>query len=103
MPWPGSWERKRPMSFDDRLRDELRKATESAAIDADAELRRVRSPDANAADEPVVVPLVDADAPRRRPVRTRRIIGVAAAITMIAGAVALPFALRDRPHDTARR
>ena len=96
------------MSFDDRLRDELRKATESHAIDADAALRRVKSPEAApigvpGANDPAVVPLVEEDAPHRRQVRARRIIGVAAAIALIAGAIALPFALRDNPHDTARR
>lgn len=91
------------MSFDDRLRDELRKATESHAIDANAALRRVKSSDPNRPDDTVLVPLVDEVAPRRRQVRARRVIGVAAAIALIAGAIALPFALRDRPHDTARR
>lgn len=96
------------MTFDDRLRAELRQATDSHPIDADAELRRVKSSDATSVsdrtDDAVVIPLVDEEvAPRRQHVRARRIVGVAAAIALIAGAVALPFALRDRPHDTARR
>lgn len=96
------------MSFDDRLRDELRKATESHPIDAEHALRGVRStqagpPLAPVSDEPIAVPLVEADLPRRRQVRTQRLVGVAAAIVLVAGAVALPLALRDHPTNSARK
>jgi hypothetical protein len=96
------------MSFDDHLRDELRKATESHPLDADDALHAVKSTQpagatASSTSEPAVVALEDVDLPRRHHVRARRLVGVAAALALVAGAVAVPYALRSHPHDTARR
>jgi hypothetical protein len=95
------------MTFDDRLRDELQRAVESHPLDTEAALQGVKHTHATPASpvpaDAVVVALEDADVPRRTHLRTQRIIGVAAAITLIAGAVAVPLALRGQSHDTARR
>ena len=75
------------MTFDDHLRDELRHVTQSQPIDADTALDAVKT-------APLAV-LEDAALPRPRHARTRRLIGVAATIALVAGAIALPFALRN--------
>jgi hypothetical protein len=95
------------MTFDDRLRDELQRAVESHPLDAEAALRGVKGTHAAPASpvpaDAVVVALEDVDAPRRTHLRTQRIVGVAAALALIAGGVAVPLALRGQSHDTARR
>jgi hypothetical protein len=75
------------MTFDDHLRDELRRVTQSQPVDTDAALNAVK-------DAPLAA-LEEEGLPRTRRVRGRRLIGVAAAIALVAGAIALPFALRN--------
>ena len=96
------------MTFDDRMRDELRRAVESHPFDPEAALRGVKGTHSEmqppvSVDDTAVVALVDVDVTRRSHVRAQRIIGLAAAIALIAGGIALPLALRGRTHDTARR
>src|SRR4051812_7976331 len=92
------------MTFDDRLRDELRRATASQPLDTDAALDAVRgAATAPVAAEPPVVALEDVAVPRPRRVRTQRLVGVAAAIAIVIGAIAIPLALRDDSHDAAQR
>ena len=96
------------MSFDDRLRDELRRATESQPLDAERRCACVRI----AAEPPTAS---RARRHGRRPAgggrhrragtasRTQRIVGVAAAIALIVGALALPLrAPRRRAPRTGR-
>jgi len=95
------------MSFDDRLRDELREATKSHPLDPQRVLRDIRSGDLRSSvmssSEPNVAALEDVERPRRRHVRAQRLVGVGAAVVLIVGGVAVPFALRNHPHNTAHK
>jgi PASTA domain len=83
------------MTFDDHLRGELRRVTAAQPLDADAALDAVK-----AAPGPAVAWLEEARPSRPRRARTRRLIGLAAAIALVAGAIALPFALRKDGNDS---
>ncbi len=95
------------MSFDDRLRDKLRDVTKSHPLDPQRVLRDIRSgglpSSVMSSSEPIVAALEDVERPRRRHVRAQRLVGVAAAVVLIVGGVAVPFALQDHPHNTARK
>ncbi len=87
------------MSLDSRIRDELRAVTSSHDLDEDAALRAVKDRAARANVN--VVPLEDGNEPRRPLARSQRLVGALAAAALIAGAIAVPFALRDRSRETA--
>jgi hypothetical protein len=80
------------MSFDEHLRDELRRVTRSQTLDTDAALDVVKGTP--------LARLEDEARPRARRVHTQRLIGVAAAIAIVVGAIALPLALRNDGNDT---
>ena len=90
------------MSFDDRLRDELRRATQSQPIDAEHALHDVRAKRCGrprgASSRRHRRGAASKTSPPNRAgasARAQRIVGVAAAVALIAGAIAIPFALRD--------
>src|SRR5690242_12419987 len=80
------------MSVDDRLRTALRDAANGPALDVDHALQTVRSR----------VETVDLVERPRPPARGPRVVAVLATCALVAGAVALPFALRStREHTSA--
>ncbi len=86
------------MSFDSRLRDALRQATDAHDLrDGDA-LQAVL---ATRADRVRIAGLEDVDPPRRVHARSQRIVGAVAACALLAGALAIPLAVRDRSRDAA--
>ena len=86
------------MSFDSRLRDELREAAHAHDLREDDALHRVKAtPPAEWADLGVVA-LEEVPRSHRR---GQQVVGALAACALIAGAVALPVALRSRSRDAA--
>ena len=86
------------MSVDERLRTTLRDAAGGHALDEEQALRAVRArvPQPTTGTDPV-----DVEERPRPPARGPRVLAGLAACALLAGAVALPFALRSTRHDAA--
>ena len=78
------------------------RSTPTAALHS-VKARGANVTDTTSDDAVVPVALEDVAGPRRRPVRAQRLVAVAAAIAVLAAGIAIPFALRDRSHDTAHK
>jgi len=91
------------MSFDHRLRDGLRQAVDGHDLHEDIALQHVKATQPIEWADMTVGALDDLTAPRLPHARTQRIVGAVAACALLAGAVALPVALRNRPRDRAPR
>jgi hypothetical protein len=90
------------MSFDSRVRDELRQAVDGHDLREEAALRQVKSTRPTEWAGFTVVALEDDLAARHSPPRrVQRILGAVAACALLAGAVALPVALRNRSRSPA--
>ena len=89
------------MSFDSRLRDELRQAADAHDPREDLALQHVKATQPTEWAALSVVALQDLDSPRSAYVRAQRIVGALAACALLSGAIALPVALRNRSRDTA--
>jgi hypothetical protein len=87
------------MSFDSRLRDALRHAVDGHDVREDAALEEVKAAQPTEWADFTVVAIEDVLASRRsQHARAQRIVGAFAACALLAGAVALPVALRNRPR-----
>ena len=87
------------MTFDSRLRDELRRVVDGHDLREEVALRQVKAAQPTSWADFTVVALEDDLAVRRSPRGpAQRIVGAVAASALLAGAVALPVALRNRPR-----
>jgi hypothetical protein len=85
------------MNFDSRLRDELHEAVDGHDLREEIALQHVKSMQPTEWSDFAVVALEDPTSPHRPHARAQRLVGVLAACALLAGAVALPVALRNRP------
>src|SRR6202521_146262 len=93
------------MSCDSRLRDALRDAVDGHYLREDVALQEVNAAQPTEwADFTVVALEDDLGSRRSQHARAQRIVGAVAAVgALLAGAVALPVARRDRPGPPAPR
>jgi len=91
------------MSFDSRLRDGLRQAVDGHDLREDAALQEVKAAHPTEWADFTVGGLEDLVSQRSQHARAHRIVGTVAVCALLAGAVALPVALRNRPRPPAPR
>jgi hypothetical protein len=89
------------MNFDSRLRDGLRQAVDGHDLREDAALHEVKATQPTESADFAVGSLEDLVSQRSQHARTQRIVGAVAACALVAGAVALPVALRNRTRGPA--
>jgi len=91
------------MSCDSRLRDVLREAVAGHDLREEIALEHVKATQPVEWDDFTVGALADLAAPRSQHARAQRIVAALAACALLAGAVALPVALRNRSRRPAPR
>jgi hypothetical protein len=91
------------MSCDSRLRDGLRQAVAGHDLREEIALEHVKATHPTGWGDFTVGTVEDLAAPRSQHARVHRIVGAVAACALLAGAVALPLALRNRAGGPAPR